>query len=99
MAERHRLCGLQMREARHHGRGMLQRLLGQRLLVVGEQSVDVVDPRPHPEPEIGRDLIVARARGVQPSGRGADQFGQPRLDIHMNVLELPLELELARADL
>ena len=33
MAEGDRLRGLQMREARHHGRGMLQRLLGERALV------------------------------------------------------------------
>ena len=54
---------------------------------------------PHPQPEIGRDLIVARARGVQPAGGRADQFGQPALDVHMDVFERALELELAGADL
>ena len=37
MAEGHRLRGLQMGEARHHGAGMLQRLLGERALVAAEQ--------------------------------------------------------------
>ena len=40
MAEGHRLRGLQMREARHHGRGMRQRLLGERALIAGERRVD-----------------------------------------------------------
>ena len=99
MTERHRLRALQMREAWHHGRSVLQRLLRQRLLVVAEQAVDVVDPVTHPQPEVGRDLVIARARGVQPAGRRADQHGQPALDVHMNVLERALELELAGADL
>ena len=59
----------------------------------------IVDARPDPQPEIGRDLVVARTRGVQPAGGGADQLGQPALDIHMDVFERPLELELAGADL
>ena len=99
MAERHRLRALQVREAGHHGRGMHQRLLRQRLLIVAEQAMDVVDAVAHPEPEVGRDLIVARARGVQPPGRRANQLGEPALDIHVNVLKLALELELAGADL
>jgi len=44
-------------------------------------------------------LIVARARGVQPPGRGADQLGQPRLDVHVDVLELHPEGEGAGRDL
>ena len=28
----------------------------------------------HPEPEVGRHLVVARPRGVQPPGRRADQL-------------------------
>ena len=51
------------------------------------------------ETEIGRDLVVARARGVQPAGGGADQLGQPALDIHMDVFERALEVEAALADL
>ena len=55
-----------------------------------------VDGVAHPQPEIGRDLIVARARGVQPPRRRPDQVGEPALDIHMDVLERALEDEFAR---
>ena len=52
-----------------------------------------------PEAEVDRHLVVARAGGVQAAGVGADQFGQPRLDIHMDVLQLAGEGELAVLDL
>ena len=99
MAEGHRLRGLQMGKARHHGRGMLERLLGQRPLIAGERRVDRVDGVAHPEPEVGRHLVVARARGVQPPGRRPDQLGEPALDVHVDVLERALEVELAGLDL
>jgi hypothetical protein len=35
---------------------------------------------------------------MQPSGRRTDQFGQPRLDIHVNVFELAREDKLALFD-
>jgi hypothetical protein len=95
MAQGHRLGGLQVGEARHHGRGVRQRLLGQRPLIARKGRVDVVDCVAHPELEIGRDLVVARARGMQPPGRRADQLGKPRLDVHMDVFERALEAELA----
>ncbi len=98
MAEGHGLRGLQMGEARHHGSGMLQRAVDQRLLERGQRRVRLVDGVADVEPEIGRDLVVARARGVQPARGGADQLGQPRLDIHMDVLERALEVEIALAD-
>ena len=59
----------------------------------------LVDRVAHPEPEIGRDLVVARARGVQPPGGRPDQLGEPALDIHVDVLERALEGELAGLDL
>ena len=76
MAERDRLRRLQMGEARHHRGGMRKRLLGERALIIGERLVDAVDGVAHPELEIGRDLIVARTRGMQPPGRRPDQFRQ-----------------------
>ena len=99
MAEGDRLRRLQMGEARHHGAGMLQRFFGKRALVGRQRGVDPVDGVAHPEPEIGGDLIVARARGVQPPGGRPDQVAEPPLDIHMNVLERALEIELAGLDL
>ena len=75
MAERHRLRGLQMGEAGHHGRGMLQRPRHQRMLERRQRRIGLVDGVADIKPEIGRDLVVARARGVQPACGGADQLG------------------------
>ena len=99
VAERHRLGDLQMREAGHHGIGMRLGLVDQRRLQVAQRCVDAVDRVAHPQPEIGRDLVVARARGVQPPGRRPDQLGEPRLDVEVDVLVGLAEDEGAALDL
>ena len=70
MAEGHRLRALQMREARHHRVGM-RPAPSRRAPLAGARAAAsiVVDGVAHPEPEVGRDLVVARARRVQPPGR------------------------------
>ena len=78
---------------------MIECLFGERALIERERGIDRVDRVAHPEPEIGRNLIVARARRVQPSRRLADQLGQPAFHVHMDVFERALEGELARLDL
>ena len=98
MPERHRLRGLQMGEAGHHRAGMFQRPLHQRVLERGQRRIGLVDGVADIEPEIGRHLIVARARGMQPPGGGPDQLAEPALDIHVNVLERALEIERSLAD-
>ena len=87
VAERHRLRGLEMGEAGHHAVGMLLGTADQGALQRSQPLVDRIDRAPHPEPEIGRHLVVARAGGVQPTGGGADQLGEPMLDMHVDVLE------------
>ena len=76
-----------MGEAGHHGGGVGERLLGQRLLQGGESGVGAVDGVAHPQLEVGCHLVVARARRVQPAGDRADQLGQPRLDVEVDVLQ------------
>ena len=98
MAERHRLRGLQMGKARHHGRGMLDRPLDQRALERGQRRIQFIDRIADIEAEIGRHLVVARARGMQPACGGTDQFAQPVLDIHVNVLQSALEIERSLGD-
>ena len=98
MAERHGLRRLQMGETGHHGAGMFQRAIHQRLLKGGERRIGLVDGIANIEAEVGGDLVVARARGMQPSRGGTDQLGQPALDIHMDVFQRALELEIALAD-
>ena len=99
MPEGDRLCGLQMGQPRHHGVGMFERLLGERRLVIGERVIELIDGVAHPEPEIGRDLVVARARGMQPPGGRPDQFGEPQFHIHVHVFQRTLEIEFALLDL
>ena len=99
MAEGHRLGALHMGEARHHRPGMGERLVGERRHQLAHLAVDGVDGVAHPQAEIGRHLIVARARGVQPPGRRADQFGEAGLHVHVDVLIGLAEREAALADL
>ena len=50
------------------------------------------------EAQIERDLVVAAARGVQLRAGVADAPRQLGLDVHVDVFELGLELELSRLD-
>ena len=98
MPERHGLGGLQMGEPRHDGGGMFQRAADQRVLERRQRRVCFVDGVAHKEAEIGRHLVVARTRGMQPSRGRPDQFGKPALDVHMDVFERALEIERALVD-
>ncbi len=81
MTETHGLRGLHMGEARHDRFRVLCRLSEERALQVFKAGIGAVDRASHPEPQIGRHLVVARARGVQPAGHLADNFGKARLHI------------------
>jgi hypothetical protein len=69
------------------------------ITVAGQRRVDLVDRVTHPELEVGRHLVVARARGMQPSRGRTDQVREARLHVHMDVFQRPLELELPALDL
>src|SRR5690606_10007050 len=64
-----------------------------------ERRGDAVEFVLHPEAEIDRHLVVAGTRRVQAAGRRADQFGEARLDVHVDVFELLREGEGAGLDL
>ena len=72
--------------------------VGERPLQLGDLDADRVDRVAHPEAEIDRDLVVARARGVQPPGRRADDLGEAAFDVHMDVFERARERECPRLD-
>ena len=74
-------------------------LVDQRRLQVAHRRVEAVDRGPHPEAEIGGHLIVARACRMKTPGRRADQLGEARLDVEVDVLVGLAELERAGLDL
>ena len=98
VAESDGLCRLHMGEARHRHARAFERPLAQRQLQTGDLRNQRVDRVSHPKPEVERNLVVARARGVQPSRRRADDLGKPALDIHVNVFERAREGKGSRLD-
>ena len=90
MSKRHRLRGLEVGEAGHDRGGMFVCAHHQRFAQSVQPRKRAVGRIAHPKAEIGCDLIVAAARSVEASGGCADQFGQPRLDRHVNVFEVPV---------
>ena len=98
MAERHRLRRLQMREAWHDGRGMHFGFGCQNALQFGQRLVQPINLVAHIKLEIGRHLIVARPRRMQPSRRRSDDVLQPAFDVHVNVFERAGEHEFPALD-
>ena len=90
MAEGDGLGHLQVREPRHDGVGVLLGQINQGALQIGQQAMQQVNLLAQPQADIGRHLVVAGARGVQPLARIAHQFGQPFLDVQVHVFEVEL---------
>ena len=61
----------------------------------GGHRVDLVAD---PQPQVGRDLVVAAAAGVQLAADVADPVDQGPLDVHVDVFQVLAELELAGGD-
>jgi hypothetical protein len=99
MAERDGLGRLQMREAGHDGLGVFLGAVEQRADQGRQRRAYPLCLPLHPEPEIDGHLVVTRTRCVQPAGRRSDQFGKPRFNVHMDVLELSRELERTLVEL
>ncbi len=59
----------------------------------------VVDLVADPQPQVGRNLVVAAAAGVELAAHVADPLDQRPLDVHVNVFELLAEGEFAGGDL
>jgi hypothetical protein len=99
MAEGHGLRRLQMGHARHDRGGMLLGPVDERGHEVDDLGIQPVDAIAHPELEVRRHLVVARARRVQAAGGLAGDLLEPRLDIGMDILERRLERERPGLDL
>ena len=57
-------------------------------------SICVADP----EPQVGGDLVVAAAAGVELAADVADAVDERPLDVHVDVFELVAEREVAGGD-
>ena len=86
MRDEHRLGPLQVRVARHHSVAGVARLLDQRSGPRGEAVDDKLDLRAHIEAQVGGNLFVAAAAGVQLESERADALRQLEFDEVMNVL-------------
>ncbi len=95
MAERHRLARLEVGIARHDGPDMLLGAGQQRLLQRVDPVEGNIDRAAHEKFEIGRHLVVARPRGVELASDRPDQFGQPLLDMHVDILKREILDQLA----
>ena len=99
MRERHRLRDLEVREAGQDRLDVRRGDFDQHALQLGEQCADRLDLVAQPEPDVGRDLIVARAPGVQALAGIAGELDQARLDVEVHVFEIDAPPEVSALDL
>ncbi|CFL96659.1 Uncharacterised protein [Bordetella pertussis] len=99
VAERDGLGHLQVGEARHDGGGVLQRDRGQRVAQLAQQVDQGVDFVAQPQADVGGDLVVARAAGVQALAGVAHELHQALLDVQVHVFQVQQPLERAGVDL
>ena len=99
MCQEHRLGALQVGVARHGKARVGVRRLGQGVGQV-EHAAHEGEERPFgPEPQVGRDLIVAGATGMEFAGDRADDLTQPPLHAGVDILVGDGEREIAGFDL
>ena len=65
------------------------------LLQVDDPRVDLIDCFAAPQPQIGRNLVIATACGVKLSPDVADSLDQRTLDVQMDVLKVDFVFEAA----
>ena len=91
------LRALQMRVAGNEHVGIFLAERDEGALQIGNFAEQQNDFIAQPEPHVERDLVVARAGGVQ-FRAGGNALGQFGLDVHVDVFELGLPLEFAGGD-
>ena len=99
VGEPHRLRALEVRVAREQRVDVLARAQGERALEPDEPALGGGRRVPQVEGEVGRDLVVAAAPRVEAPRDRADQVAEPRLDVHVDVLEARVVGEAALLDL
>ena len=99
MCKGRRLCALQMGVARHNRIKILAALCGQCLHEAKDQLDDLLDLLLDVQTHIECNLIVSRTAGVQTLAGITDALGQQLLDVHVDVLVIERELNLAVLDI
>ena len=99
MAERHHLRALQVRVAGEQRGRVRARLPAERQPRAIDRRHDLDRRAPRVEAQVGRHLIVAAARGVQPPRRLADDLDEAALHVHVDVFQRRIERALAGGDL
>lgn len=85
VAEGDGLRGLQVREAGHDGSGIGFRSFKQGFAKAHQFCVETIDCPAQPEADIGGDLVVSGAAGVQLLAGIPNKLREPRLDVHVDV--------------
>ena len=85
--------------ARHNRIEILTALCGQCLHEAKDQLDDLLDLLLDVQAHIKCNLIVSRSAGVQTLAGITDALGQQLLDVHVNVLVIERELNLAVLDI
>src|SRR3954465_15242850 len=98
VCEEHWLGGLDMRRAGQDGLTVALGESDERLFEPEQRRVERIDRAPRPEPQVRRDLIVARAAGVELAGQRTGLRRERRLDVHVDVLERLVPVEPALRD-
>ena len=87
VCEQDRLRGLHVGVAGHDRRLVAAGEPDERPLELDDRRIQISGPALHPEAQVGRDLVVARAAGVELARGGADARRQRHLDVEVDVLE------------
>jgi hypothetical protein len=98
VADRHRLGALKVRVAGPHPSRMHAGLGGELIDDAGDRLHEVRGGKPAEQAEVERDLVVARAPGMQ-RGTSRGDLGQAPFDCRVDVLVAFAELELALVQL
>ena len=99
MCQEYRLGTLQVRVARHREVRVRGRRLRQCIGQVEHAAHQGEDRALRPEPQVGRNLVVAGATGVELAGDRADELAQPSLDAGVDILIGDGQREVAIFDL
>ena len=87
-----------MREAGHDGGGVLLGQIEQGSLQVFNQAADGGNFIAQPQADVGGDLVVAAAAGVQAFAGVADFVGEAAFDVHVHVFQIERPLQAACFD-